>query len=135
MTTAMRANLPVFAVIAPLFAAFILPTFARRIRMVESLVIAIEALGLLAAGYLASLTLMQKAIPIIYSMGGWPAPWGIELVVGSLGALFLLMVTGVSLPVALFAVGNMTHEVGGPERTTRFYVLYLLLGGALAGMA
>lgn len=135
MTAAMRANLPVFAIITPLFVAFVLPTFARRMRLVESLVIAIEALGLLAAGYLASLALMQKAIPIVYSMGGWPAPWGIELVVGSLSSLFLLMVASVSLPVALFSAGNMTHEVGGPEQTTRFYVLYLLLGGALAGMA
>ncbi|NMB45668.1 MAG: monovalent cation/H+ antiporter subunit D family protein [Firmicutes bacterium] len=135
MTAAIITNLPAFVVIAPLFVAFILPTIARRIRLVESLVIVIEALGLFGAGYLASLILMQQGLPIIYNMGGWPAPWGIELIAGSLSAFFLLVVAGVSLPVALFAVGNMSHEVGGPQRTTRFYVLYLLLGGALAGMA
>jgi len=135
MTATIISNLPVFVVIAPLFVAFVLSTFARRIRLVESLVIAVLALGVLGAGYLASLVLMQNGIPITYSMGGWPAPWGIELVAGSLSAFFLLLVSGVSLPVALFTVANMTHEVGGSVRTTRFYVLYLLLAGALAGMA
>ena len=135
MTATIISNLPVFVVIAPLFVAFVLSTFARRIRLVESLVIAVLALGVLGAGYLASLVLMQNGIPIGYSMGGWPAPWGIELVAGSLSAFFLLLVSGVSLPVALFTVANMTHEVGGSVRTTRFYVLYLLLAGALAGMA
>jgi multicomponent Na+:H+ antiporter subunit D len=135
MTATIKANLPVFVVIAPLFVAFVLPTFARRIRLVESLVIAVGVLGLLGTGYLASLILIEKGIPIIYSMGGWSAPWGIELRVDSLGAFFLLVVAGVSLPVALFGVDNLTHEVGGSAQTTRFYVLYLLLSGALAGMA
>jgi multicomponent Na+:H+ antiporter subunit D len=135
MTAAITANLPVFVVIAPLFVAFVLPTFARRMRLVEGLVIFVEALGLVGAGYLASIVLAQKGIPIIYRLGGWPAPWGIELEVGSLGAFFLLVIAGVSLPVALFARGNLTKEVGSKERVTRFYVLYLLLNGALAGMA
>ncbi len=135
MTAVITANLPVFVVIAPLFVAFVLPTFARRMRLVEGSVIFIEALGLIGAGYLAAIVLMQKGTPIIYRLGGWPAPWGIELKVGSLGAFFLLVIAGVSLPVALFAKGNLTEEVGSKERVTRFYVLYLLLGGALAGMA
>ncbi len=135
MTASIIANLPVFVVIAPLFVGFILPTFARRMRLVEGLVILVEALGLVGAGYLALIVLAQKGMPILYSLGGWPAPWGIELVAGSLGAFFLLVIAGVSLPVALFAKGNLTQEVGSAERVTRFYVLYLLLGGALVGMA
>lgn len=135
MTTSFTTNLPVFVVIAPLFVAIVLPTFARRMRLVEGLVILVEALGLAGAGYLAYMVLTQEGIPMIYSMGGWSAPWGIELVVGNLGVYFLLVVTGVSLPVALFARGNLTEEVGGKERVARFYVLYLLLIGALCGMA
>ena len=135
MTAAITANLPIFVVIAPLFVAFVLPTLARRMRLVENLVIFVEVLGLVVAGYLASIVFMQKGIPIIYTLGGWPAPWGIEIEVGSLGAFFLLVIAGVTLPVALFARGNLTEEVGSKERVTRFYVLYLLLGGALAGMA
>lgn len=135
MTATIIPNLPVFVVIAPLFVAFILPTFARRMRLVEGLVIMVEVLGFVGAIYLASVVLAQKDIPMIYHLGGWPAPWGIELKAGNLGAFFLLVITGVSLPVSLFAKGNLTKEVGGKERVARFFVLYLLLGGALAGMA
>ena len=135
MTATIEANLPVFVVIMPLFVAFILPTLARRIRLVEGLVIATAVLGLMGAGYLASEVLIRNGNPISYSMGGWPASWGIQLSVGNLSCLFLLMVASVSLPVSLFASDNMTREVGGPQRTTRFYALCLMLGGALAGMA
>ena len=135
MISAISTNLPVFIIIAPLFVAFVLPTLAKRKRLVENLVLSVEVLMLLGICYLASIVLFRKDIPIIYQMGGWPAPWGIELKVGSLGTFFLLTIAIVSLPVALFARGNLTHEVGGKERIARFYVLYLLLVGALAGMA
>src|SRR5699024_7358264 len=128
-------NLPVFVVIIPLFIAFILPTFARRLKLVEGLVISVETLWLGAIGYLASMVLLQKGIPITYELGGWAPPWGIELKVGSLGAFFLIVIIGVSLPIALFAKNSLAKEIGAKERVTRFYVLYLLLGGAMAGMA
>ena len=134
MISSITTNLPVFVVIAPLFVAFILTTFARRIRLVEGFVIFIEVLGLTGAGILA-VNVFIKNIPIIYQMGGWSAPWGIELKIGNLSAFFLLVVAFVSVPVSLFAVNNLSDEVGGKERVTRFYVLYLLLGGAMAGMA
>ena len=135
MISMIKTNLPVFVVIIPLFIAFILPTFARRIKLVEGLVISVESLWLIAAGYLAYMVLLQNGVPIIYSMGGWAAPWGIELKIDSLAVFFLLVVTGVSLPIALFGKGNLTEEVGTNERVSRFYVLLLLLGGAMAGLA
>ena len=135
MMASLATNLPVFVIIIPLFLAFILPTFARRLRLVEGLVISVETIWTLGAVYLGSIILMQKGVPIFYSMGGWQAPWGIELKIDSLAAFFILVITGVSLPVALFSKGNLVHEVGSKERATRFYVLLLLLGGSLAGMA
>lgn len=135
MTSTIKTNLPIFVVIIPLFIAFVLPTFARRIKLVEGLVISIETLWFISVGYLASMVLLQNSIPIIYSLGGWVAPWGIELKVDSLAAFFLIVITGISLPVAIFSKNNLTEEVGANERVTRFYVLLLLLGGAMAGMA
>ncbi len=134
MISTVTTNMPVFVVIAPLFVAFILTTFARRIRLVEGLVIFVGVLGLAGAGFLAA-NIFTKNIPIIYQMGGWSAPWGIELKVDNLSVLFLLVVAFVSVPVSLFAINNLSDEVGGKERVTRFYALYLLLGGAMAGMA
>lgn len=135
MISTIKSNLPVFVVIIPLFLAFVLPTFSRRIKLVEGLVISVETLWLLAASYLAYMVLLKNGSPIIYNMGGWLAPWGVELKVDSLGAFFMLVVAGVSLPVALFAKGNLIEEVGSKGRATRFYVFLLLLGGAMAGMA
>lgn len=135
MISAITTNLPVFVVIIPLLIAFILPTLSRRIKLVEGLVISVETLWLLSAGYLASMVLLQSGIPIIYSLGGWTAPWGIELKVDSLAAFFLLVVAGISFPVSLFSIGNLAHEVGNSERVSRFYVFLLLLAGSMAGMA
>lgn len=135
MIEAIKINLPVFVVIIPLFIAFILPTLASRLKLVETLVISVESLWLLAAGYLAAIVLLSNSVPIIYNMGGWEAPWGIELKIDSLAAFFTLLVAGVSLPVALFAKGNLVEEVGNSQRASRFYVLLLLLGASMVGMA
>lgn len=135
MISTIKSNLPVFVVIIPLFLAFVLPTFSSRIKLVEGLVISVETLWLLAASYLAYMVLLKNVSPIIYNMGGWLAPWGVELKVDSLAAFFMLVVAGVSLPVALFAKENLIEEVGSKGRATRFYVFLLLLGGAMAGMA
>ena len=135
MISTIKTNLPIFVVIIPLFIAFILPTFARRLKLVEGLIISVETLWLISAIYLAYLVLLQNGTPIIYSLGGWVAPWGIELKVTSLSAFFLLVITGVTLPVTIFSKGNLGEEVGTNQRVTRFYVLLLLLGGAMAGMA
>ena len=134
MISSVTANLPVLVVIAPLFVAFLLTTFVRRIRLVEALVVFIGILALAGAGFLAAEVFINKSA-IMYQAGGWPAPWGIELKAGSVGAFFLLVASFVSVPVSLFAVNNLSDEVGGKERTVRFYVLYLLLCGAMYGMA
>lgn len=58
--SSVTANLPVLVVIAPLFVAFILTTFARRIRLVEGLVIFIGILGFVGAGFLAANVFIKK---------------------------------------------------------------------------
>jgi multicomponent Na+:H+ antiporter subunit D len=135
MIAILSANLPVFVVIAPLFIAFVLPVFARKIGLVEYLVIAVEVLGFFGVIYLIYILSIQNNTPISYQLGGWPPPWGIELKAGNLGAFFLLVIASISLPVSIFAKGNLTIEVGSKERVARFHVLYLLLIGSLAGMA
>ncbi len=132
-----KANLPVFIIIAPLVVAFLLPTFARKLKFVENLVIFVQVLMFAGIGYLAyivfSRTLGETGMS--YRFGGWPAPWGIELKIGNLAVFFLLVIVSVGLPVALFSKGNLEKEIGAKERVTRFYVLFLLLCAAMAGMA
>lgn len=134
MISSISANLPVLVVITPIFAALILTPVARRIRLVQGIVIFFEALGFAGAVFLAYNVFIGKT-PIIYQVGGWPAPWGIELKADYTGAFFLLVLTFVSASVSLYAMNNLSADVGGNERAARFYVLYLLLAGAMAGMA
>ena len=68
---------------------------------------------------------------VVYRMGSWPAPYGIELRVDSLSALLLLIVTGAS-SVAL--LGGRTSLVAAvtEDREHYFFAAWLL---ALAGLA
>ena len=135
MIDTITANLPIFIVILPLFVAFILPTILRKVRLVEALVFLVGLLFAVGTVWLAFILMNRNGVPIPYEPGGWSAPWGIELKAGNLSVFFLLVIAMVNLPVALFGVNNLTKELGRDKNTARFYVLYLLLIGALAGMA
>lgn len=65
-----------------------------------------------------------------YQMGGWEAPFGIELGVDSLSALMLLVITGAS-SVALLAGRTSINNDIAEQRQPLFYAAWLL---ALAGL-
>ena len=65
-----------------------------------------------------------------YEVGAWPAPFGIEIIVDSLSALLLVIVSGASSVALLVARTSLGQEV--PEgRQHLFYTAWLL---ALAGL-
>jgi len=65
-----------------------------------------------------------------YDMGGWPAPFGIQLVVDSLSALVLLVITGSSTLALLAGRRAMAADVE-QHRQPLFYAAWLT---ALAGL-
>lgn len=65
---------------------------------------------------------------VTYVVGGFTAPYGIELVVDGLSATMALLVAVISLAVLAYS------RVAGP-RTNAFYAVYLLLVGGLTGMS
>lgn len=65
-----------------------------------------------------------------YRMGGWPAPYGIELYVDRFSALLLLIITGAST-FALLAGHRSVNADVSEERQPMFYSAWLL---ALAGL-
>lgn len=67
---------------------------------------------------------------IIYLMGSWPAPYGIELRVTPFSTLLLLIVTGASTLALLVGKGSIDAEIES-ERQPLFYAAWLL---ALAGL-
>ena len=65
-----------------------------------------------------------------YAMGGWPAPYGIALVVDAFSALVLLVVTGAGAAALLAARPSINQQIEN-ERQPLFYSAWLL---ALAGL-
>ena len=67
------------------------------------------ALGSALLGGLLALLLMKQADSgalTVYRLGGWPAPFGIVLVVDRLAALMLALTSAIALPVLLYASGG-----------------------------
>jgi len=121
------AHLPVLQVIVPLLAA---PCciILRRPGWIWLFTLLVSG-----SAFLISIALLQQVMAsgvIVYELGGWEAPWGIEYRIDTLNALLSLIITGISTVVLLAARTSIKKEI--PEdRHTLFYVLYLL---SLAGM-
>ena len=123
----MLAHLPVLQVIVPLMAAP-LCLFLTRPRLVWLFALIVSGLA-----FLISSILLQQVMAsgtIVYEMGGWDAPWGIEYRIDQLNAFVLLIISAVSTVVLLAAHTSIRQEIPA-DRHTLFYILYLL---SLAGM-
>jgi len=121
------AHLPILQVIVPLMAAP-LCLFLSRSRLVWLFALIVSGLA-----FLISSLLLQQVMTsgtIIYELGGWDAPWGIEYRIDQLSAFLLLIISAVST-VVLFAAHTSIQQEIPTGRHTLFYILYLL---SLAGM-
>jgi len=52
----------------------------------------------------------------VYRLGGWPAPFGIVLVVDRLAALMLVLTSSIALPVLLYAAAAGMRAAGTSMR-------------------
>jgi multicomponent Na+:H+ antiporter subunit D len=71
--------------------------------------------------------------PLSYAVGGWNAPWGIELRVDAANAFVLTIVAGIGAVVMIFARQSIEQEVGN-ARAYLFYASYLLCLAGLLGV-
>lgn len=120
-------HLPILQVIVPLMAAP-LCLFLKQPKLVW--LFSVVATGLT---FLISVLLLQQVIttgPIIYELGGWPAPWGIEYRIDELNAYLLVIISSISAVVMMAAQTSLQKELSA-DRHTYFYMLYLL---SLTGM-
>lgn len=123
----MIAHFPILQVIVPLMAAP-LCLFLTRPRLVWLFTLIVSGLA-----FLISATLLQQVMAsgtIVYELGGWQAPWGIEYRIDQLNALVLLIITAISTIVLFAANASIEQEIPA-NRQTVFYILYLL---SLSGM-
>lgn len=123
----MLAHLPVLQVIVPLMAA------PACLILRRSSLVFLFALIVSGVSFLISIALLNQVMvsgTIIYELGGWNAPWGIEYRIDKLNTYLLLIISGISTVVLLAAHTSIEKEIP-KDRHTFFYVLYLL---SLAGM-
>jgi len=121
------AHLPILQVVIPLMAAPICLMLKR------SQLVWLFSLITSGLAFAVSILLLQQVMTsgvIIYELGGWQAPWGIEYRIDALNAFLLLIISGISTVVLFTAQSSIEKEIP-KDKHTYFYVLYLL---SLTGM-
>ncbi len=121
------ANLPALQIVVPLISAPLCAVIpSGRIAWLLATVVSWLALAM-AAAVLAEVSANGA---LDYEMGGWAAPWGIAYHVDRLGALVLVIVSGIGALICPCFYHGIAREVTA-DRQPLFYTAYLL---ALTGM-
>ncbi len=124
-------HLPILQVIIPLMAAPV-TIILRRPGAAWVLATAVTW-----TSFIIALALMNQIMddgPIIYRIGGWAAPWGIEYRVDRVGGLVLIIVSAIGSVVMPYARLSVEKEIPG-DRIYLFYAMYLLCLTGLLGIA
>ncbi|MBI4609163.1 MAG: monovalent cation/H+ antiporter subunit D family protein [Candidatus Rokubacteria bacterium] len=122
-------HLPALLPVVPLSVALALPVAG----LVRRGVVYPTAVATGVATTLLALLALQRVLAegeLRYAVGGWPAPWGIELVVDHLSAFVAVAVSGM---VAL-AIVYAAPPRRAPESAGAFYGLVLLFLASLMGI-
>ncbi len=127
----MNFNLPLYVLAVPLLTAFVVNLAGRRWRGSVA-VLTLSALTVSAGSALLVLRQVLAHGTIRYTVGGWRAPWGIELVIDPLAALMLVLVAAVALMATFSALASVRRELPGREHL--FFTLYLILVSGLFGL-
>ena len=126
----MLAHLPILQVILPLLGAPIC-LILRQARLVWLFAVLVSVFA-----FAVSLLILNQVFnegEIIYFLGGWEAPFGIEYHVDALNGFLLVLVTSVSSVVLLGAHTSIENEID-EDKHTYFYIAYLLCLAGLLGI-
>lgn len=126
----MLSHLPILQVIIPLMAA---PAclLLRQQRVVWMFATLSAALTLVVSFQLLYQVLHGGTI--IYELGGWEAPVGIEYRIDALSSFILVLVSAMATVVLMAAHASIQKEIA-PHKQTLFYVAFLLCLAGLLGI-
>ena len=127
----LKEHLPILQVVAPLIAAPIC-ILVHRPKPAWAVTATVSWGALFIAAILLH-TVLETG-PISYALGGWATPWGIEYRVDTVGAIVLLIVSGISALTSLFAAKSVEREIDH-GRIYLFYALWSLHLTGLLGIA
>ena len=124
------SHLPIIQILVPFIAAPIClliggKTSSWLIAFISSVTCLIISISLLSE--------VSDGSSISYHIGGWPPPVGIEYVVDSANSLLLILVSGISMVVLLYARDQLDFDVESNQHTL-FYSCYLLCLTGLMGV-
>ncbi len=122
---------PILIIVVPLISAFliILLGWLKKNLCYPFMVAA------LAVSALSSLAILQEVIHhgiLHYHLGNWDPPWGIEYVIDPLNAFVLVIVSVISLLIAIASKKMVEREF--PHKVVFFYCLFLLQVTGLLGI-
>lgn len=124
-------HLPALQIVLPLVAAPLCVLLrGATLAWLLALVVCWATLGVAAA----LLDRVLESGVIVYSLGGWDAPWGIEYRIDEANAFVLLIVSIIGALVLPFARRSVAAEVA-PNQQYLFYSMYLLCFCGLLGIA
>jgi len=119
----MITQAPVLIVVIPLLAAFFCPLIGLwRKGLCYSWVVITLLLCVLAS--IDTLFAVIRNGTIHYHLGGWLPPFGIEYVIDHLNAMMLIVVSIISLTVAIYSKPTVEREL--PKKVVYFYTVFLL---------
>ena len=127
----MADQYPAILLLAPLFAAFAV-CLAGSLKREISLPIVIISLLVSTWASIRTLEQVMEVGELVYFLGNWPRPFGIEYRIDSLNALVVLVINIIALITAIYSKPFVEKE--NPEKVVQFYTLYLLLVTALIGI-
>lgn len=124
----MTALVPL-VVVLPLIGAAITLAVGRRRRL--QIAVSVTTLSLICLASIALLVFVDASGPAVVHVGGWPAPWGIVLVVDTLSAIMLVISSLMLLGVLLFSVGQGIIDGDRDTPVTIFHPTYLVLAAGI----
>jgi multicomponent Na+:H+ antiporter subunit D len=127
----MIENLFIYAVMAPLLAALPVNLMARSYRPWAGPV-AVASLIFSSVCSVFVLADVLKNGTIRYTLGNWPIPFGMELIVDPLGAMMLLVVAVGAMLSLTSAIRSVADEMPGREHL--FFTLALIMVTGLMGL-
>jgi len=124
-------HLPILMVIAPLMAAPVCVVLRKGLPAWSLAMVTTWASFAMALGVLFQ---VLESGTIVYEIGDWAAPWGIEYRIDRVSAFMAVIVAGIGSVALPYAKQSVEHEVG-IHRIYLFYTMFLLCLSGLMGIA
>ena len=126
----LEQHLAALPILLPLIASPIVLLVGRS-SLAWLLATLVSGLATIAAWELLAACLAKGSVA--YAVGGWEAPWGIELRVDTANAFVLLAVTALSTLVLLYAKDSVEKEIES-DKHLLFYTAHMLCLAGLSGI-